>query len=234
MRTVSMKEFRGGGMNNEYAGGGRMPKQLLEYFKRKNKEYAMGGAYREYQDSGQASSSDYSRYRMFKEEGQPIQYFVKGDGGFESAGGGDELRRRLGDEGYAQVLSQFGIQPELSEKGELLSIKASPEAYSSATDAFARELAGFRTGKGRLDEPDTQYDEAFLDYLADEGTGGFSEYAAMRGFDSPDQAQKRILAEEMFEAEGLPGVGRPDKALAYRDFAKRVLGLGQGGQGQGY
>ena len=56
MRTVSMKEFRGGGMNNEYAGGGRMPKQLLEYFKRKNKEYAMGGAYREYQDSGKTLS----------------------------------------------------------------------------------------------------------------------------------------------------------------------------------
>lgn len=56
MRTVSMKEFRGGGMNNEYGGGGRMPKQLLEYFKRKRREYAMGGAYREYQDSGKTLS----------------------------------------------------------------------------------------------------------------------------------------------------------------------------------
>jgi len=115
-----------------------------------------------------------------------------------------------------------------------LSFKASPDAYSPATDEFAREHAGFRIGEDMMGAPDSKYDEAFLDYLADEGTGGFSEYAAMRGFDSPDQAQKRILAEQMFEAEGLPGVGRPDKAIAYRDFAKRALGLGQKGQGGGY
>ena len=229
-------EYGMGGMAKEYAKSGKMPKQLLEYFKRKNKEkeYAMGGAYKEYQGSGQASSSDYSKYRMFKEEGQPLQYFVKGDDGFESAGGGGDLRRRLGDEGYAQVLSQFGIQPKLSDKGELLEVVASPEAYSSATDAFARELAGFRRGEDMMGAPDFKYDEAFLDYLAEGGAGGMSEYAAMRGFDSPDQAQKRILAEEMFEKEGLPGLGRPDKALAYREFAKQVLGLGRQGQDQGF
>ncbi len=71
MRTVSMKEFRGGGMNNEYAGSGRMmPKKLVDYF---NRKAAMGMKTPTYQGSGQASSSDYSDYRVFKEEGMPAQ-----------------------------------------------------------------------------------------------------------------------------------------------------------------
>jgi len=235
-----MKEFRGGGMNDEYgmsgmakeyAKSGKMPKQLLEYFKKKNKEkeYAMGGAYKEYQGSGRASSSDYSDYRMFKEEGQPIQYFVKGDGGFESAGGGSDLRRRLGDEGYAQVLSQFGIQPELSAQGELLGITASPEAYSAATDEFARELAGFRREEDSRGVVKSKYDEDFLNYLAEDQAGSVSNLASMRGMSDIDDAMRRQLAQDLFEKEGLPGIGRPDKALAYRDYAKRVLGMGTGG-----
>jgi len=226
-----MKEFRGGGMNNEYGDGGRMPKQLLEYFKRKNKEYAMGGAYEEYQGGG---AVDPSEYRLFKEEGQPIQYFVRGDEGFEPAGGGSDLRRRLGDEGYANVLSRFGIQPELSAEGELLGIKASPEAYSAATDEFARELAGFRKEEDSRGMVRSRYDEDFLNYLAEDLGGSVSNLASMRGMSDIDDATRRQLAQDLFEKEGLPGLGRPDKALAYREYAKRVLGLGQRGPEGGY
>ena len=232
-----MKEFRGGGMNDEYGmsgmareyqDSGKMPKKLLRYFERKNKdkEYGMGGAYRDYQGGG---AVDPSEYRLFKEEGQPIQYFVRGEEGFEPAGGGADLRRRLGDEGYANVLSRFGIQPELSAQGELLGITASPEAYGAATDEFARELAGFRREEDSRGVVKSKYDEDFLNFLAEDQAGSVSNLASMRGMSDIDDAMRRQLAQDLFEKEGLPGIGRPDKALAYRDYAKRVLGMGTGG-----
>ena len=50
MNIVKSKEYmRVGAM--EYGKGGQMPEQLLEYFKKKNKEYGMGGAM-EYEGGG--------------------------------------------------------------------------------------------------------------------------------------------------------------------------------------
>ncbi len=119
-------EYGMGGMAKEYAKSGKMPKQLLEYFKRKNKEkeYAMGGAYKEYQGSGRASSSDYSDYRVFKEEGQPAQYFVRTDDGFSPAGTFRDLRAQLGDEGAANVISQFGLKQRCPTLVSLLATQA--------------------------------------------------------------------------------------------------------------
>lgn len=50
MNIVKSKEYMGGGAM-EYGKGGKMPEQLLEYFKKKEKEYGMGGAM-EYANGG--------------------------------------------------------------------------------------------------------------------------------------------------------------------------------------
>jgi hypothetical protein len=248
MRTVSMKEFRGGGMNDEYgmsgmareyAKSGKMPKQLLEYFKRKNKEkeYAMGGAYREYQGSGRASSSDYSDYRVFKEEGQAPQYFVKTDDGFSPAGTFSDLRAQLGDEGAANVISQFGLKPNFSDTGEYLSYTGTGEEFGRASDAFARELAGRKEILKEGDMPRTEYGDDFLDFMFSRmsDTKNFGRkpvHGGVRPEDLPtDIGAQRMMAKRFLDkASGSLG----GEGVDYRDFAREVLGLGQGGQGGGY
>jgi|TARA_R100000030_G_scaffold17903_2_gene12205 hypothetical protein len=241
MRTVSMKEFRGGGMNDEYGmsgmareyqRSGKMPKKLVEYFERKNKEkeYAMGGAYKEYQGSGRASSSDYSDYRVFKEEGQPAQYFVRTDDGFAPAGTFRDLRAQLGDEGAANVISQFGLKPKMSDAGEFISYSGTGEEFGRASDAFARELAGRKEILREGDMPRTEYGDDFLDFVY----GQQSDFKNFGGFDDilgvtdlpTDPASQRMLAKRYMDLQ------KGGEGVSYRDFARQVLGMGTGG-GQG-
>lgn len=224
-------------MNNEYAGGGRMPKQLLEYFKRKNKEYAMGGAYREYQDSGRASSADYSDYRVFKEEGKPAQYFVKSDEGFAPAGTFSELRAQLGDEGAANVISQFGLKPNFSDTGEYISYSGTGEEFGRATEDFARELAGVRRAGPERGHPTAQpyydsgveFDDDFLDFMYAADPDKMARSASMRGMEGlpTDISSQRSLARDVMQRTK----GEP---IAYLNYARNVLGLGRQGQDQGY
>ena len=227
------------GMAREYEASGKMPKKLVRYFERKNKEkeYAMGGAYREYQGSGfappaMASSSDYSDYRVFKEKGQPAQYFVMTDDGFSPAGTFSDLRAQLGDEGAANVISQFGLQPQFSDTGEYLSYRGTGEEFGRASDAFARELAGVRrarperghqTAQGYYDSG-LEFSDDFLDFMYAENPDKMAQRASMKGMEGlpTDISMQRSLARDLMQrAEGEP--------LDYRAFARQVLGLGTGG-----
>ena len=227
-------EYGMSGMAREYAKSGKMPKQLLEYFKRKNKEkeYAMGGAYREYNGSGRASSPDYSDYRVFKEEGQAPQYFVKTDDGFSPAGTFSDLRAQLGDEGAANVISQFGLKPNFSDTGEYLSYTGTGEEFGRASDAFARELAGVRRARPESGHPTAQgyydsgveFSDDFLDFAYAENPDKIAMRASMRGMEglpSDIDTQRSLARDLMQRTKGEP--------LDYRAFARQVLGPGTGG-----
>ena len=160
MNIVKSKEYmRGGAM--EYGKGGRMPQELLEYFKKKQgKEYGAGG-YVEYQDGGENRPYIMSGYSNNPgDDGRPSgregMYVVA-----PGAEGADprvmDLRSAMKEYGYedpVEMARAFGVEASRGDRG-FTAPGAEDAAYRrrliSAMGADSYEGLQYRLGIGRID-----------------------------------------------------------------------------------
>lgn len=171
MRTVRMKDYRKGGMNDEYgmsgmmkeyAKSGKMPKELLEYFKKKDdKEYGMGGAM-EYQEGGRPSRA----YFIPGYENRPDELgMVSGRERMYVAIPGDEgaaprvldiqsAMKELGYESPVEMARALGVEASRGDRGFTVEGAQDP-AYIrrmlAALGAESTEDLQDRLGIGRVD-----------------------------------------------------------------------------------
>ena len=132
------------------------------------------------------------------------------------------------------MISQFGLKPNFSDTGEYLSYTGTGEEFGRASDAFARELAGRKEILREGDMPRTEYGDEFLDFMFSRmsDTENFGPKASQGGV-RPEDLPTDIGTQRMM-ARNFANRMRGGEGVAYRDFARQVLGLGQGGQGGGY
>ena len=138
MRTVRMSDFGGSGRYNEYKESGRMPEELLEYFKRKAR-YGM-----KFQDSGRYG--DTSNLRVLQSPEGKNQFFVKTDGGYDPI---DNPREAFGDKAYDTWLGEIGMSVERDPKtGRVVSMSEADDNAARARrgqmDPFAYQSKMFR------------------------------------------------------------------------------------------
>lgn len=150
MRTVRMSDFGGSGRYNEYKESGRMPEELLEYFKRKAR-YGM-----KFQDSGQWSG-DISNIRVLQSPEGENTFFMKGDKGYETIGGAKDLHNLIGGDNMQSYMGSLGWEPTTDDSGKRTGYTVGKDfmkeshgvsdfrkfnPYTKASNAFVEEFFG--------------------------------------------------------------------------------------------
>lgn len=150
--------------NNIYAGGGRMPKQLLEYFKKKGKEYG-GGGVMEYEHGGEYTGDGRpfepgQAYVISGYENRPdadgvvsgrerMYVAIPGADGIRTI----DLREAMKEFGYSnpvEMLRAMGVDTERSDNGFIVPGMESSEYRRRLMSALANEGEGYRELQDRL------------------------------------------------------------------------------------
>lgn len=157
MNIVRTKEYGQGGRYQEYGKGGAMPKQLLEYFKKKQgNSYADGGEFtgdgrpfepgQAYVISGYENRPDAEGMVSGRER---LYVAVPGEGGTRTM----DLREAMKEFGYSnpvEMLKAMGIETERSGEGFIVPGAEQDDYRRRLMMALGQEGEGYRELQDRL------------------------------------------------------------------------------------
>lgn len=157
MNIVRTNEYGQGGRYQEYGNGGAMPKQLLEYFKRKQgNSYANGGEFtgdgrpfepgQAYVISGYENRPDAEGMVSGRER---LYVAVPGEDGARTL----DLREAMKEFGYSnpvEMLKAMGVATERSGEGFVVPGAEEDEYRRRLMMALAQEGEGYRELQDRL------------------------------------------------------------------------------------
>lgn len=234
-----MSDFGGSGRYNEYKESGRMPEELLEYFKRKAR-YGM-----KFQDSGQWSG-DISNIRVLQSPEGENTFLMKGDKGYETIGGQKDLFNLVGDQAAQSYLGSLGWEPVTDAQGKRTGFVPGKDFTGShlgadfrkfdpstkASNAFVEEFFGVdRTADGS-----PYYGSIGNQLVGDMQTSWFNsldpevqkELGGTTSYDNPEY-DLRGRAGNAFRSYNPAG----QRKIAQRYMMEQLLGSGQGQGGGG-
>ena len=218
-----------------------MPKELLEYFKKKQAKQAAqgmrvlkeGGQF--YNESGKngpgdpPTVNDLENIRLLR-SGDQNQFFLKqGDDQYVPLGDTAALQQQLGDDRFRQYMVNTGFLPNTDKMGNIVpGYTASAEKgmmpFDRASKAFTDEYFGSYLGRGR----DSMGRHGF-------GPGSYDRNQLQRDHyaDYMDQQSQTIQVIPEGMESGRDVVTRYDPATMRRTQTEYLLGRLLGGQGGG-